>query len=154
MAHLHGGVFSDSRRYRAMSRALRELRGEPFSVRIDGREPLLAECEDLTLEGSTASLQLHLRTVPRDFADPYNVAQLAAAPLLAITGNSPYFDHKCLWEETRIALFKHAVDTRVDGERTRAPARVRRAECKATLPYERLSNPSRDVVGFSPIEMS
>lgn len=124
MAQLQAGVMSDSRRYRAMSRTLRELRGEPFFVRIDGREPLRVQCEDLSLEGSNASLQVHLRTTLRDFPATYNAAQLAAAPLLAVTGNSPYFDHKCLWEETRIALFKHSVDTRVDEERTRAPARV------------------------------
>jgi hypothetical protein len=68
---------------------------------------------------------VHLRCNPRDFANVYNAAQLAIGPLLAVTGNSPYFDHKCLWEETRIALFKHSVDTRLDeNERTRTPARV------------------------------
>jgi gamma-glutamyl:cysteine ligase YbdK (ATP-grasp superfamily) len=47
-----------------------------------------------------------------DFADVYNAAQLAAAPIVAVSGNSPYFDGKCLWEETRIALFQQATDTR------------------------------------------
>ena len=122
---LKAGVMSDGARYRAMSRALRERRGEPFALRIDGHESLRAECDDIALEGTTASLQVHLRASPRAFPDLFNAAQLALGPLLAATGNSPYFDQRCLWEETRIALFKHSVDTRLDeNERTRSPSRV------------------------------
>lgn len=122
---LKAGVMSDGARYRAMSRALRERRGEPFALRIDGHESLRAECDDITFEGTTASLQVHLRASPRAFPDLFNAAQLALGPLLAATGNSPYFDQRCLWEETRIALFKHSLDTRLDeNERTRSPARV------------------------------
>ena len=125
MGQLRGPVLSDSARYRAMSKALRERRGEPFEVHIDGRETLRTHCDDLALEGANASLQVHLRVAPRDFADVYNAAQLAAAPLIAVTGNSPYFDGRCLWEETRIALFKQATDTRTDEyARMRGPARV------------------------------
>jgi hypothetical protein len=122
---LKAGVMSDGARYRAMSRALRERRGEPFALRIDGHESLRAECDDIALEGTTASLQVHLRASPRDFPALFNAAQLGLGPLIAVTGNSPYFDRRCLWEETRIALFKHSVDTRLDeNERTRSPSRV------------------------------
>jgi hypothetical protein len=66
-----------------------------------------------------------LLTAPTDFANIYNAAAIAAGPLLAVTGNSPYFDGKCLWEETRIALFKQATDVRADEQvRLRMPARV------------------------------
>jgi gamma-glutamyl:cysteine ligase YbdK (ATP-grasp superfamily) len=125
LAYLQRPVLSDAPRFRAMSRALRERRGEPFSVHIDGRESLRGESDDLTLEGANASLQVHLRVAPTEFAAVYNAAQLAVGPLLAAGGNSPFFDGKCLWEETRIALFKQSTDTRVDeNERTRSPARV------------------------------
>ena len=124
-AGLRDPVLSDSARYRAMSKTLREKRGEPFVVHIEGREVLRTECDHLSFEGANASLQVHLRVPPREFADVYNAAQLAVGPLLAVTGNSPYFDGKCLWEESRIALFKQATDTRIDEqERMRAPARV------------------------------
>jgi hypothetical protein len=122
---LQGPVLTDAPRYRAMSKALRDKRGEPFAVHIVGRETLQTACHDLTLEGANASLQVHLRVAPGAFADVYNAAQLAAAPLLAVSGNSPFFDGKCLWEETRIALFKQATDTRSDiVARLQAPARV------------------------------
>lgn len=123
--YLGGPVLTDGARYRAMSRELRARRGQPFAVNIEGRESLQAKCDDLTLEGANASLQVHLRVPPRDFPNIYNAAQLAAAPLLAATGNSPYFDGKDLWDETRIALFKQATDTRIDEHvRKGVPARV------------------------------
>lgn len=118
-------VLSNTARYRAMSRLLRERRGGPFVVNIAGRECLHAECDDLALEGANASLQVHLLARPSEFANLYNAAAIAAGPLLAVTGNSPYFDGKCLWEETRIALFKQATDVRADEQvRLRMPARV------------------------------
>lgn len=122
---LRGSILSDSPRYRAMSRALRDRRGGPFAINISGRESLHAECDDLTLEGANASLQVHLLASPGNFASFYNAAQIAAGPLLAVTGNAPYFDGKCLWEESRIALFKQATDVRADEQaRMRMPARV------------------------------
>lgn len=125
IAHLTEGVLSDAPRYRALSRALRTIRGEPFAVHIEGRESLRAACDDVALEGANASFQVHLRAEPAAFASLFNAAQLAAAPVLAATANSPYFDGKCLWEETRVALFQQAVDTRVDArERARLPSRV------------------------------
>ncbi|MDB4988278.1 MAG: glutamate-cysteine ligase, family 2 [Myxococcaceae bacterium] len=125
VAHLADGVLSDAPRYRALSRTLRAMRGEPFVAHIKGRESLSAACDDAALEGANASLQVHLRVAPRELAHAFNAAQLAAAPLLAATGNSPFFDSKSLWDETRIALFQQSVDTRLDAkERARVPSRV------------------------------
>jgi len=125
VAHLAEGVLSDAPRYRVLSRLLRAQRGAPFAVHIKGRESLTAHCDDVALEGANASFQVHLRVTPSAFARSFNAAQLAAAPLLAASANSPFFDAKCLWDETRIALFQQSVDTRVDArERARVPARV------------------------------
>jgi gamma-glutamyl:cysteine ligase YbdK (ATP-grasp superfamily) len=125
VSHLSEGVLSDAPRYRALSRTLREMRGEPFAVHIKGRESLTAHCDDVALEGVNASFQVHLRVTPGDFAHAFNAAQLTSAPLLAAAGNSPFFDGKSLWDETRIALFQQSVDTRLDAkERKRMPSRV------------------------------
>jgi gamma-glutamyl:cysteine ligase YbdK (ATP-grasp superfamily) len=125
VSQLADGVLSDAPRYRALSRTLRDMRGEPFAVHIKGRESLSAQCDDVALEGANCSFQVHLRVEPAHFARAFNAAQLAAAPLLAATANSPYFDGKCLWDETRIALFQQSVDTRLDArERSRLPSRV------------------------------
>ncbi len=58
------------------------------------------------------ALQVHLRVAPAEFARTHSAAQIATAPALAAAGNSPLFLGHRLWEETRIALFKQAVDDR------------------------------------------
>jgi len=49
---------------------------------------------------------------PDAFPCSYNAAQLAAAPVLAAGVNAPVLFGKRLWHETRIAVFRQAVDTR------------------------------------------
>ncbi len=120
---LQSASMSDMPRYRALSAALQRLRLEPFRVRIHGEEPLEICCDDVTFEGANTSLQVHLRLEPGAFARTYNAVQMATAPVLAAAGNSPTFLGHRLWEETRVALFKQAVDERAD-PRARRQARV------------------------------
>ncbi len=118
-------ALSDYPRYRALSNGLRRARAAPFRVRIDGTDPLSMEGDDITLEGANTSFQVHLRVAPRDFAATYNAAQLATPIALAVSGNSPVFCGHRLWEETRVALFKQALDVRDLVEHNwRPPARV------------------------------
>jgi gamma-glutamyl:cysteine ligase YbdK (ATP-grasp superfamily) len=122
---LQSSAMTDHPRYRILSEALRRIRQEPFRVRIDGADPLEIECDDVTFEGAATSLQIHLRVAPADFAALFNAVQLATAPVLAVAGNSPTFLGRRLWEETRVALFKQAVDDRNErGRRARRAARV------------------------------
>ena len=103
---------TDVPRYRALSSGLRRLRQDPFRIRIAGEDPLELASEDVALEGANTSFQVHLRVNPADFTRTYNAVQLATAPVLAVSGNSPTFLGHRLWEETRIALFKQSVDDR------------------------------------------
>jgi hypothetical protein len=118
-------ALSDNPRYRALSAGLRRARAAPFRVQIDGADPLFMEGDDITLEGANTSFQVHLRVAPRDFAATYNAAQLATPIALAVSGNSPIFCGHRLWEETRVALFKQALDVRdLVEQQWRPPARV------------------------------
>ena len=124
-ADLQAHSMTDLPRYRALSRVLRDLRGGPVDITIDGPEPLRTQCDDVTVEGAATSLQVHLRVHPRDFVARYNAAQLITAPVLAACVNSPVFLGHLLWDETRIALFRQAVDARPTGASDwRSPARV------------------------------
>ncbi|MBB2911460.1 hypothetical protein FHS43_002733 [Streptosporangium becharense] len=105
-------ALSRESRYRALARGMRRLRAEPFRVRIEGVELLELEVEGVILESANTSWQVHLRTPPADFARIYNAAQLAIGPVLAVSGNSPGFLGRHLWEETRIALFEESADDR------------------------------------------
>ncbi len=109
---LQRSALTDLARYRALSYGLRRIRRSPFHVRIEGDESLEIESDDVTLEGANTSFQVHLRINPSDFADYFNAAQLATALAVSVAGNSPVFLERCLWEETRVALFKQAVDAR------------------------------------------
>jgi hypothetical protein len=117
-------ALSDAPRYRALNNGLRRLRREPFRIRIDGADPLELAADDIGLEGANTSFQVHLKVDPDRFADHLNAAQLAIAPVLAVAGNSPTFLGHRLWEETRVALFKQAIDDR--GPAGRAGRRVAR----------------------------
>jgi hypothetical protein len=118
-------ALTDARRYRALSNSLRRIRGEPFSVLIEGDEALRVTAEDVTFEGANTSFQVHLRVAQEDFAATYNAAQIATAFALAASCNSPFFLGRRLWQETRVALFRQSVDDRTGDAATEfRPARV------------------------------
>lgn len=123
-ADLESDAMTEAARYRALSASLRRLRAEPFHLHIRGQDALELRCHDVTYEGAATSLQLHLRVAPPDFGAVYDAIQLATAPVLAAAGNSPTFLGRRLWEETRVALFKQAVDHRRARGREGEPARV------------------------------
>jgi gamma-glutamyl:cysteine ligase YbdK (ATP-grasp superfamily) len=118
------GFMTDVPRYRALNAALRGLRSDPFRIRIAGDDPLELASENVGLEGANSSFQIHLRVNPADFTRTYNAVQLATAPVLAVSGNSPTFLGHRLWDETRIALFKQSVDDRGGPGPRRRPART------------------------------
>ncbi|HSJ97020.1 MAG TPA: glutamate--cysteine ligase, partial [Myxococcota bacterium] len=116
-------AMTDVPRYRALDRAIRQLReGQHFTICIAGEDRLETTCADTTAEGANTSLQVHLRVPPRIFAATHAAAQIATAPALAAAGNSPLFLGCRLWEETRIALFKQAVDERGELDDSWRPA--------------------------------
>jgi gamma-glutamyl:cysteine ligase YbdK (ATP-grasp superfamily) len=107
------GALTGMPRYRALSAAVKRRReGAPLKVAIAGEDSLTLLWDDVTLEGANTSLQFHLRVTPEEFARVYNAAQLVTGPVLAVSTNSPLFLGRRLWDETRVALFRQAVDDR------------------------------------------
>src|ERR1022692_415751 len=124
LADLGPGMLTDAPRYRALNSGVRRLRRGPARIRIAGADPLELASEDLGLEGANTSFQVHLRVDPADFTRTYNAVQLATAPVLAVSGNSPTFLGHRLWQETRIALYKQSVDDRPGKGPRRRPSRT------------------------------
>ncbi|WP_163834908.1 glutamate--cysteine ligase family protein [Spartinivicinus ruber] len=121
----HDQTMTDIPRYRALSNALCKMRGGPFTIAIDGKEPIKLEVDDITLEGANTSFQVHWRVPANQFADYFNAVQLVTPVVLALSSNSPSLFGHHLWAETRIALFKQSIDSRVSREqRWRHPPRV------------------------------
>lgn len=99
-------------RYRALNDALGELRGGPYTLNLRGLDELHLKHNNVMLEATCTSFQLHFQVDPSEFAHAYNTAQLISAPLLAVAGNAPLLFGRRLWQETRIPVFQQAVDTR------------------------------------------
>ena len=99
-------------RYRALNRAMTELRGAEYEISIKGADDLRLKHDSVMVEACNASFQVHLQVGAKDFARLYNLAQALAGPTLAAGTNSPLLFGRRLWAETRIALFQQAVDTR------------------------------------------
>ena len=101
-----------SPRYMALNRATTNMRGEPYDFSIKGMDELIVRHDSVMVEACNSSFQVHFQVDADEFARLYNVAQLLAGPMMAISANSPLFFGRRLWAETRIALFRQAVDTR------------------------------------------
>jgi len=101
-----------SERYMAMNKAVTDLRGGKFRLSIKGLDELIIEHDSVMLEACNSSFQVHLQIGPDEFARMYNIAQVLAGPLMAVSANSPLAFGRRLWAETRVALFRYSVDTR------------------------------------------
>ncbi len=99
-------------RYYALDEAIQRLRGGAGQFQIRGTDELFVKHDGMMMEGCNTSFQTHFQVDPQNFAAYYNIAQLVAAPVLAVGANSPLLFGKDLWRETRIALFQQSVDTR------------------------------------------
>jgi CBS domain-containing protein/gamma-glutamylcysteine synthetase len=112
-------------RYLELNRVLTALHGNERLIHIKGLDELRLHLKDTFIEFSNTSFQVHLQTGIRDFVKHYNWAQAITAPVLASAVNSPLLLGHRLWQETRLALFQHAVDERSHAHHARSrPARV------------------------------
>jgi len=100
-------------RYKALNEAMTKLRGgTAYEFHIKGIDEFIVKHDSVMLEAANTSFQVHFQVEPDEFAHLYNIAQVAAAPVLATATHSPMLFGKRLWHETRIALFQQSVDTR------------------------------------------
>ncbi|PHS20121.1 MAG: hypothetical protein COA86_02200 [Kangiella sp.] len=116
---------TDLSRYRVLARELLKHRGEAFHIKIDGEESVDFKTSEVCVEGANTSFQVHLMTDRNKFANTFNAAQLTLPMALGVSANSPMLLGKCLWDETRVVLFKQSTDSRMpDASGWRQPARV------------------------------
>jgi len=106
-------------RYFALIEAIEKLRGKVYELRLEGLDELNIKHHSALVEACNTSFQVHLQVKPDEFVEKYNIALAIAAPVMAISSNSPMLFGKRLWNETRIALFQQSIDTRITGEHLR-----------------------------------
>lgn len=115
--HLRLENLTPKKRYKALIEAINDqLIGSAYELRLKGIDELLLKHDSPLLEACNTSFQVHLQVSPDEFVQHYNIAQILAAPVMAIAANSPLVFGKRLWHESRIALFQQALDTRTSHE--------------------------------------
>ncbi len=98
-------------RYYAIDKTMSLLRNkQQYKIHIHGENPLQINWPNTVIEGVNSSYQVHLRVNPSEYNNMFNAAQLAAAFVLSVSGNSPLLLGHKLWEETRIAVFEQIVN--------------------------------------------
>jgi len=123
--YLNKRFMTDLPRYHVLAKQLSSLKGSEFQININGEEQLVTSSNQVTLEGANTSFQFHLKTDVNQFKNLFNAAQLVTPLVTAIAANSPVLLGKKLWHETRVALFKQAIDSRCEQPLNwRQPARV------------------------------
>ena len=111
-------------RYHALMEAIKsQLIGDQFELRLNGIDEILVKHNTPMLEACNTSFQIHLQVTAASFVKMHNIAQALAAPIMAISANSPIVFGKRVWHESRIALFQQAIDVRTshDHMRERSP---------------------------------
>ena len=99
-----------NRYYALNEQVLKSRGGRPIRIRIDGRENLALDHNDVMLEAAATSFQVHLQVPASQIVRHYNASAILSAPLVAATANSPFLLGHDLWDETRIPLFEQSVD--------------------------------------------
>lgn len=103
---------SEMKRYKALNETILKARDfKPLKLDIKGKDHLQLTKHSVMMEAATTSFQIHLQTPWKQAHHYYNASIIASAPLMAVSGNSPFLFGKQLWHETRIPLFEQAVDT-------------------------------------------
>ncbi len=106
------GYMTELHRYNLLNRQLLKMRGRPILLQLDGEEQLVVEKSDVMLEALATSLQIHLQVPFDEIVPTYHASLWSSMLVLAATANSPLVLGKCCWQESRIGIFKQAVDTR------------------------------------------
>ena len=113
LEHLdQNGYMTELHRYNQLNTQVLSMRGKPVHMHLEGQDCLDIDHGDVMLEALATSLQIHMQ-VPFDEIVPcYHAGLWSSMLVLAATANSPLVLGKSCWQESRIGIFKQAVDTR------------------------------------------
>ena len=103
-------------RYKMLSQQIIGMRGRPVRVELNGVDNCVLERDDVMLEAMSTSLQVHLQIPYDELVDGYHAGLWATMLILGATANSSLVMGHRGWQESRVAIFKQAVDTRNEAE--------------------------------------
>jgi len=100
-------------RYQILNEKYKDIRGVDFQLHLRGVDELRLTHDSILFEACNTSFQMHLQIAPKDFISSYNWAKAITGPVLGVCANSPLLFGRELWSETRVALFRQSIDTRL-----------------------------------------
>lgn len=104
---------SSLQRYLALNQQIMQIQPKnTIEILIEGHEELHLIRKNIMLEAAATSLQIHLQINPQQAKRFYNAALILSAPMVALSGNSPYLFQKDLWYETRIPMFEQSISAK------------------------------------------
>jgi gamma-glutamyl:cysteine ligase YbdK (ATP-grasp superfamily) len=109
--HKHHNIayLTNKERYKVLNSLMEEYNHGPIKIKIEGFEPLELEAQSLAINGLLSAFQMHLQVGLSQSVRYYNIAQLIAGPLLALSSNSPFFLEHFLWQESRVFIFNEVM---------------------------------------------
>ncbi|MEL7475018.1 MAG: glutamate-cysteine ligase family protein [Cyanobacteria bacterium J06555_12] len=125
--HLSLTNMSDRARYRALNqRLIHQRRARHIHIQIPDPHvnssiagpvgDFSFDSPNIMIEAAATSFQIHLQVPPSAALRYFNASTILAAPMVAVSANSPYLFGRNLWCETRIPLFEQimTIDNPVD----------------------------------------
>lgn len=107
---LSGANMSTSERYLALNEQIFIQRGgRPLELDIRGKDHLKMVHNNVMLESTATSLQIHVSLPLKRALRLYNAALIISSVMVALAANSPFLFEKQLWDETRIPVFEQAI---------------------------------------------
>lgn len=100
--HHHITYLTNKARYNVLNSLMKEYNNGPINIDVGGFEPMQLEAHSLAVNGLLSAFQMHLQVGLSQSVRYYNIAQLLAGPLLALSSNSPFFLEHFLWHESRV----------------------------------------------------
>jgi len=111
--NLHLDSLTPNKRYKALMDGLKSQRTSgDYEVNFSGIDELKVNHPSALMEAANTSFQVHLQVSPQEYVKMYNICQAICGPTMAMGANSSLVFGKRLWQESRIAMFQQAIDTR------------------------------------------
>jgi gamma-glutamyl:cysteine ligase YbdK (ATP-grasp superfamily) len=103
--HHQISYLTKKKRYSRLNALIKKHNEGPIDINLEGFESIELQAESLAINGLLSAFQMHLQVGLSQSVRYYNIAQLLAGPILALSTNSPFFLNHILWHESRVFIF-------------------------------------------------
>lgn len=115
---LNPNVMTPFERYKALNDYMSSVAKRKSHLHITGdSDELRLDRGDIMMASATTSFQIQVKVPYSKIRRSYNASKVLSPAVVALSANAPYLFGRSLWDESRIPLFEHAVDSCPSQER-------------------------------------